>query len=321
LKRNSILLLVICAFILSACSNTINSEKVDSIEQESANPSLLPSSTSPRKTPTAQPTPSPTPSTKQCHTEICWESLNYPTMHPFNNDALNALITSNGGCDLPCFFGIIPGETQWAEVLKIVEPYARNTTALYDSFDGTAANQTKSVEMETERAENDVYINIVSGFGINTDGIIQTIKTIFNLMGNESAMPYDDRLSSFGISEVLKNNGVPDEVYFNGHPRNGNGSYDIAIEYQHLHMVVLTSGMAISIGEDRYSVCPNIGDGQITNTTVLLTDSSYEGTLADVLGYPYNDGPTLLSESGISPFDFYELMTSEGILNCFEIED
>lgn len=121
------------------------------------------------------------------------------------------LYVTNGNCKLPCWWGIVPGETDW------------QTANLF--FSATATKISTSAESETDpyySASVDIPVpDELSEFGllrqyiIVRDGIIVEIKT---------ERPWGAR-KIFTISEILNNYGPPTEVWLDTLGKNYGDNY------------------------------------------------------------------------------------------------
>lgn len=107
---------------------------------------------------------------------------------------VNELLQTNGGCHLPCWWGITPGQTTWEDARNIIFPLAES---VYDSY---------SKEGEFFPGLVIRYIT-ERGTGFEQDytvrnEIVQAIKI---------KLPYTSPLSNPKV--VLDNYGMPDKVY------------------------------------------------------------------------------------------------------------
>jgi hypothetical protein len=72
-------------------------------------------------TQTVAPTPRPT-NTPTFTPTLTWTPL--PTLPSQQTRAkIEELLETNGGCELPCWWGITPNETAWPETLHFLRPY------------------------------------------------------------------------------------------------------------------------------------------------------------------------------------------------------
>jgi hypothetical protein len=93
-------------------------QPVSSAQNSTSSPTLLPS------TPTRWPTDTSTPSnTSSPQPSVTWTAL--PTLATIEaQQTVTAFYENNGGCELPCWWGITPGKTTWPEVRADLSPLA-----------------------------------------------------------------------------------------------------------------------------------------------------------------------------------------------------
>lgn len=153
-------------------------------------------------TPVASPTPVST------NTSIYVAPI-IPTLNSADaKQLLNRMLSQNGGCKLPCWLGIYPGETRWAdaratlnsfveriEEQKFTEPDADGNTHTIDLAYVYFERGVPSPEFSLETPG---YFSVQS-----VDGIVQSV------------LAYQDTSSHFNLSDLLSEYGKPSEVYIN----------------------------------------------------------------------------------------------------------
>lgn len=119
-----------------------------------------------------------------------------PTLPPEQAKALMLeLLQTNGGCQLPCWWGITPGVTTWEETLRIVSPIASGIS-IYEREGGL--NAAVSFNNHPEG---------IDPFGFDTiikDGIVQDLSISSYGPGG---IPF------YSLSNVLDTYGKPEEVW------------------------------------------------------------------------------------------------------------
>jgi hypothetical protein len=83
-------------------------------------------------TPTSTSTPMPLPTNTQTPRPTATSTLTpFPTLMPEAALTLvEELLETNGGCQLPCWWGITPGETQWADIWPFLLSFAKRADRL-----------------------------------------------------------------------------------------------------------------------------------------------------------------------------------------------
>lgn len=124
--RNTILFLVLIGFLAACHSSTSVTPTVVPVATTIPDPTSI-VTIQPTNTPTHQiqftstphGTPLPTPA-------FTWTSLPIlPTLSTSGADLLiSDLLINNGGCKLPCWWGIMPGETPWNEAYQTLSTFA-----------------------------------------------------------------------------------------------------------------------------------------------------------------------------------------------------
>lgn len=171
-------LLIIIALILTQCNP-------NSISQNSTNTTqITPSETGtathrPTLTPTLTRTPRPTRTPS-------WTPV--ATLPPEQAQSLLAeLVETNGGCDYPCWWGIVPGETTWANARELLLPIASKT---YIGKKGSFYNLTFPIP-------NGDYSDTIFSHITVEDGIVDIIRTN----------------NVYNIFEMLEVFGKPDQIW------------------------------------------------------------------------------------------------------------
>jgi hypothetical protein len=147
------------------------------------------------------------------------------------------LIATNGGCLLPCWWGITPGVTTWEETRSFLEPFATRILTLRENLYGvTIDNLPESI--------SDGGVGATIGV---KDDIVQTIRTdVF-----------------YPLPQVLQIYGQPDEVrvYVDPWSIDALAPFVIALYYEKLGFLATYSGKT-SKGEV-IKICPSlIGEPQ-----------------------------------------------------------
>jgi hypothetical protein len=110
---------------------------------------------------------------------------------------VNELLQTNGGCRLPCWWGITPGQTKWEDARNTLFPLAKSVYDTYnqegESFPGVLTYYSTDF---SRFFEQDYTVN---------DSIVQAIKI---KVPNSSPFSTPKR--------ILEEYGVPDKVYIGG---------------------------------------------------------------------------------------------------------
>ncbi|MCB9422626.1 MAG: hypothetical protein H6667_22680 [Ardenticatenaceae bacterium] len=260
-----------------------------------ATPTAVPNTATPTAVP---PTPSPTtlPTATLTHEQV---------------DAnLTELMLTNGGCELPCWWGIVPGETP-------IDSTHESLKALGASFPG------------------DTYASFGIDWGAAIEfevnhGIVQTMD-----IGGSYSPGWIDRdkytqgWQSYSLTAVLDHYGLPTRVLvykpFQADP--GQPSYHLLVFYEDSGFEIDYVGSIEILSDGNYFACPNMADiwmvhlflyqpSQVDNVVERILPASSIGYIADaqtvydVISWPEATGTSLES--------FYETFRMPAANACFE---
>lgn len=117
-----------------------------------------------------------------------------PTLSPEQVEGvIHGLFENNGGCLLPCFWGITPGQTDWQTAQRFLTPLALQIYVYADNI---------SAEVHLPAPE-EVHLTVLRQTYAFDDGIVTSIKS-----------PVLQTLN-FQPSTILDTYGAPDEVWLN----------------------------------------------------------------------------------------------------------
>lgn len=184
-------LVVVSASLLFGCSIQDQPTQAPPSATGMPSPSSTPTST-PRPAPTAPPTQTPTPIPTDTPTPL-------PTLDPDEVEAyVREMLQTNAGCELPCWWGITPGETSWEEMeaafldLGISVENGRLDLKSWNTATGYR------LEIEFEREDD-----LVRSVSVGNYGWYHT------LIQDDFA----DTWQRYALHQVLSRHGVPSEVY------------------------------------------------------------------------------------------------------------
>ena len=160
-----------------------------------------PTSTTTR-TPTSTPTRVPRPTATSLPTKTATPTK-YPTLDAQGrlNFVLQALKT-NGGCQLPCWWGITPGKTTWAEM---VDTFAKQGIG-FDTYEPGKLY----LSMVTSGNYLEPTVDVVFSEG---DGLVQSIGIRTEYYYILAQPKYFDTWHDYALDKVLARYGLPTQVY------------------------------------------------------------------------------------------------------------
>lgn len=188
-KVRFLIILFIILLALTNCVSLLSEEPPSATQNGFDTSATIKSTQTPTQNPSTQtPVPSPT-----------WTHL--PTLSLGEAEkAIAKLLVSNGGCELPCWWGMIPGETRWDEAEQFLNTF---TTSIGQGQQGTH-QEDDGYHFHT----NYTVHYIISGhtneglalFSIR-DGIIIGID--IDSPGNEFDYQLYQLLSSYGLPQAV----------------------------------------------------------------------------------------------------------------------
>lgn len=217
------------------------------------------------------------------------------------------LLLNNADCEFPCWWGIVPGESEWAETEKFLESFVTSIQSTVDTDLGLSFLVVAPVSKNIRsKGWFDFVIKVES---VDNQAIVQRIVVID---GYESQ-----------VSNILPNFGVPDQVWFwtNGPTIYNDGI--LILFYQERGMMFTYSGDVTlrknNSGDEYFEVCSReIG---VYGTQIQLWSPSEskdffwfsEKLIADIPVTGDRPIRQLAQISDITVLDFYS-----GVLNSVE---
>lgn len=150
---------------------------------------------------------------------------------------LQKKLSNNGGCQLPCLWGISPGISTFQDVLQILVPLSSLSNSTY--LDSPAAGS-----ISPSYTENDLEIYTRIGFATSPDNNIIN-RIIFNAEAHKNKSDgYDDifdsesfdaKISAYTLPHILSEIGIPSSVliatYGGSLTRGSTGGFDLLLLY------------------------------------------------------------------------------------------
>lgn len=220
---------------------------------------------------------------------------------------------TNMGCELPCWWGITPGKTTWAEM---VDTFARHGIRFSEAGKlDLGAHDQKSYEdlldVTFQKEEG-----LVSGIDVNLAD--------FDLLAQSG---YRDLWQKYALDKILSRDGIPTQVQLEltvGAPCWSPGMrtyYDLWLTYQDRGLSIRYPGELIRDNQGWY-VCP--AAGQFQGLEIRLRspkDSKSAVILAGEEDAPFRFGGTLQDLTHFSPQQFYEVFKQIPRAQCLLVND
>ena len=179
-----------------------------------------------KSTATGTVTPSATPTQRVIPTEQPIMVTPFPTQGSLSNSSFTReLLRTNGGCNLPCWWGMVPGYTRWEDA----EVFLKSFTSSVE----------KSNEYSVQLINGESYIIIEYEIHINTGISKEDVFAVYTkdnvVSGFTLGSPMTD--VSFRLGQMLKRQGIPTKIFIKAksHPFEGWAPFDIVLYYKEQH--------------------------------------------------------------------------------------
>jgi hypothetical protein len=246
----------------------------------------------------------------------------YPTLIDELREQFYMKLTANGDCELPCFLGIKPGDTSLSDATFFLETYDYDRKIFVHTLNFYAPNQwhVSNVSVFNDERERKVSFSLylqskrdlVSGLIINFGPILRPDKT---------ADPFDTLLVRYGIVELFHRHGVPSVVFLNPpHTRQTQSAYSLEVVYDDQKILARYSGTARVLMDEKYQLCPAIGDGDVDSFTIALGNPSDDLNIIELAWGSFVSDFDLVSYGSdlikLNPQTLYSLFMEQGE-RCF----
>ena len=279
-----------------------------------AAPMITPSTTLPSNTPFASMTPllptvtytftlSPvSPTATASPTVVALPTLTpAPTFTPNERQALvQEMLKTNGGCDLPCWWGIVPGQTDW-----------QTAKGRFIAYGGSVFDVTRSTLPFEYR---------ISHSFVQRDGVVESIQVMVEVHGGITPDQFATDWKRYSLDRVLTRYGVPAQVWLFLEPSTEPGSssnYGLTVAYGDLGVLIYYEGAA-TISETRTQACP-----RMQNVVLMLFQLQQPNTTASNNQPAFPSGKpfvhTLEEATGMSLDTFYKTFKSDNNQTCLDL--
>src|SRR6185436_9536152 len=244
-------LLILVMFSLTNCTTQKSdvTGSTDTATPQATNtlaPTIKPSETvTHTPTPTSLPTIAPT---------LTWTPL--PTVSVQQSNAkIRELLETNGGCKLPCWWGITPNKTAWPEALHFLSPY------IFQLGQG-------STDVSSENGEKHTYTNYQFYFNMLDESqparIIVDVKddTVFWMTIYPPATEY-----KYQLHQLLELLGPPKQILISAQSSSPIPELPptvLVLDYSDVGVWVSYGYIPTRVGEN-LAICPKFSSGKVSN--------------------------------------------------------
>jgi hypothetical protein len=224
-------------------------------------------------------------------------------------EAVQELMQTNGGCELPCWWGIMPGTTTWVEAKAFLEPMAFYMDEWFDRSGGTI--KFKSA-VYFARDESPTLINSRRVRFSSDDE-----SKMIDIIATGTSQP---------IREFFEKYGLPDQIFIEASERVGVGPgfYFIYMFYPSLGIVANISGESefVRRGEEDFTIlCQDYLYEYGQGVGLILFSPENPKTFEDLTYDPaeYHPPEPLEEATNMTIGEFYELLMGQSPDKCLEI--
>lgn len=306
MKLSNIWVYLLLIFLLMGCSNAQSNINDSTLTKEVGID--LPARTEQINTSTIEPT------LPIIHTPVTTirpiaTATQNPTLHHASSEevqsTISELLEDNGGCDLPCWWGVHPGETSWEDASNFLDSL---NTEIYESGNPNEVLLVETTVLTDATIKLDIEILLLI-----KRQIVDYIKI------REIDHP------SFELASFLQDHGVPDEVWIHSFP-----SYMGDLIPFHLFLFYRDKGFYadfIILNEDEIEYKDNWINACITQGPELVLGASnptisftqFSKNVSEDWGDELHSIVSVEDAMGITPKQFYEQYKS-GEQKCFKVD-
>jgi len=287
-------LMVVCTVLfLAGCSNLAAPTATLEASATEAHPTQI--VVTPSRTSTYTPEPT------QTFTPLSSTWTPQPTLRADEaKKLLYELLKDNGGCKLPCFWGIIPGKTTWQEAKSFLEVFSQKISIRGDPEKLGSLDVLLPFPKEMGTTWHYYYIR---------EGFVDEISS------------YNDDLSpAFYLTKFLNAYGPPDEVWIRTQAIEEQGSqpFEVALFYPDQGILMDYSGGDLTtVGENLRNCLGDDLDSPFIILWNVTEKTSFDQVIKPLLHGPYDDPFLPLEEAaGMDAKTFYESFRTPGNNAC-----
>ncbi len=262
------------------------------------------------------PTPSPMPATttpSPTYTPAPPTLTPAPTLTAEEERAfVRKMLATNGGCELPCWWGITPGETTWQEVRHRLGFYYGGQGILRPG--GVRYHEVHYGDLRYPYPPPyGYYIDI--GF-TEEDGVVQSIQVSGEIVQHTTPDRFAQDWRRYSLDQVLTRYGMPSQVRVHMAPPMEQGAtpeYVLTVVYDDRGFWISYGGVAV-YGEPKMRACPAFN--QVNR--VILGLQSPRASRPIVQPDPEGYDRSLVEATGISLEKFYNTFKNADSRACLE---
>jgi hypothetical protein len=247
--------------------------------------STIPPTTTPTASPTVTETPIPTPPGADPKQQVLW------------------LYQTNNGCRLPCWWGIVPGQTTWETAEQFLDTFTPRIEPVHSNPNARLINYTPIIPSSLEYPFGDPVYSV-------RDGIVEVIRTPVS-RGNTPPSYF----TPYTLSVFLTTYGQPTEVRLWVYP-SGDLPFYVTLFYPELGIAALYLNNGAWQGEFIHG-CPQAHPVDTLQLRSPSSDFTFEQLVASSSAFNLNFLP-LEETTGMDVTTFYETFQNADNTTCLE---
>lgn len=217
-------------------------------------------------------------------------------------------------CVLPCWFGIVPGETSFNDAMLLAKNGGMSPKIL--EVEGGEFEQAFSAETHVEPSFA-IYVVAMAN-----QGVVQRLQVQIDDLDQEKT-PFEEGFDAYQVKQIIERYGPPDKVFFDFVPDAPTPGpfpriylpYRLLLLYEREGFSITYSGMTLF--KETISICPSFEENKIDRMDILIQQ---KGASDSWLLPPYRKRWLSLEEmNGMGMQAFYDLFDAQNPKPCFEI--
>jgi hypothetical protein len=178
-----------------------------------------------------------------------------PTLNAAEESALlNELMATNAGCELPCWWGITPGQTPAQQARDMFIKSGANRWR--DTFDGTY----RQIQLGHRTETQDYYPFDIAVRMYERSGIVELIVVSSLHQPLDESERFVTEWARYDLREVLARLGPPSDLRLYVPPNPAELGYELYLIYEQLGIQVVYRVPGNHLGELRYELCFTLND-------------------------------------------------------------
>jgi hypothetical protein len=194
-----------------------------------------------------------------------------PTLALEKQQEFYEFLTQNGGCELPCLWGITPGETSIHDALETVRRFVVNPKFAIYQVQGVEPRNAYSHHVGVT---SPVYIMNSLNIDSKDQSTVRGLKISTFSTGKDSYLLLKkEYFEKYSLLHIFERFGVPDAIYIDPPVAPDiQEVYSLYVFYEAQKIYIDYYGVSEEVEDGIYEICPNIGDGDILTMQIVVAD-------------------------------------------------